>query len=783
MPDTTIAANWLHHLYAGVDDGWLTLFAVDRTTGDKVTRWAKVTDIDGLADHALELAETSCVWFGVATRTANLGGRRGGGAGCAQITALWVDIDVESSVHAAGGLPPTIAAAHEILDDFPLPPTAVVNSGHGLQAWWMLTEPLHAADATSILADWGTTWAELGRRRGWHIDNVFDVARVMRLPGTYNRKADPVPVVVLEVDWARTYGTDDIAQHTLDAPEPDPAIIQRRNVPYIGPERPGDAYNATADPRQILERAGFHRDKTDHEGNTHYRAPHRPGKNETTGATVYADGHTTIWSETFARQHDMEVRRPYDPFGLTTHIEHGGDWAAATSTLRASGYGSPATSDIDAYLNEIDAMNDGEDGDEVMEFDHGWHISDMAAVMSSDYSPPEPTLLRRNDGAHLFYPARLNALWGESGSGKSWLAIVTCAQQIAAGHTVLYIDYEATAAELAARLVALGVSPAALSAQFVHLAPEQKWNPLAAGYVAKLIEELEPTLAVIDSTGESMAADGAKPNDDDDTARWHRELPRFLTRREVTVVLIDHVPKNTDGNTLSAIGSQRKRAAITGAAFMVEVGVSPAKGKEGYLRLVCAKDRHGTFPRGALVADVDVLSNAAGDDVKIAVRRHENVERPTVLMEKVSRFVEQVGPISRRTVEKEVPGKGAGIRKAIECLVVEDWIDMVPRPGRGGGFDLVSLKPYRDDEATSWIPDSVTYPQSEEEVRPSAETASHPEGTHFGVSSDETASTASRPPVQGGRTGTRFGDSDTPRQNPDEANRVPDTPTGGSWLF
>ena len=338
-------SDWLSHLYSHTDQGWLTLFSVDRETGEKTTAWHRIIDHEWAADEATTLAKHGCVWFGVAPRERKLpNGKRGGASDCLTLPAMWVDIDIASPVHAADDLPTTVDEAMQLCNAFPLPATAIINSGHGLQAWWMLDEPATIDDGTlKLLADWGATWAELGRRHGWHVDNVFDAARVMRLPGTFNRKAEPVPVTIIEADWTRTYGVDDLNAEMIEAPEADPQTVKLRTVPYIGPERPGDAYNAVTDPATILEHAGFHFDHSDSEGSRHYRAPHRPAKNETTGATVYSDGHTTLWSQTFARQHGMDVRRPYDALGLYTHIEHRGDFNAATKALRALGYGSELT--------------------------------------------------------------------------------------------------------------------------------------------------------------------------------------------------------------------------------------------------------------------------------------------------------------------------------------------------------------------------------------------------------------------------------------------------------
>lgn len=181
--------GFLAGIYAHCDpDGWLTLFARDRRIGANHTRWARVADLENLVDEAHRLAHC-CVWFGVATRRQQLVGSRGGARDCAQIPALWVDIDIaDPRFHARPDLPPSLDAAHQLLDDHPLRPTVTVNTGGGLQAWWLLDEPLDAQDSQPTMDAWGATWIELGRRRNWHVDNVFDVARIMRLPGTTNTK-------------------------------------------------------------------------------------------------------------------------------------------------------------------------------------------------------------------------------------------------------------------------------------------------------------------------------------------------------------------------------------------------------------------------------------------------------------------------------------------------------------------------------------------------------------------------------------------------------------------
>jgi hypothetical protein len=331
--------DWLERLFAGCG-GWVTLFSLDRRDGTRHTDWAQVDDVAALAATADQRASHSCVWFGVATRKEQLdSGRRGGAEDCLDIPGLWVDIDVEGPNHrGAHPLPTTVEAAAAFLNDFPLAPTAVVRSGGGLQGWWLFPEPIAADKETvDLLAAWGTTWVELGRRRSWHVDNVFDVARIMRLPGTWNRKNQPVPVTAKAV-WDRRYQPSDFEAHLLEAPPaPEPG-----RIPYIGPERPGDAFNAVRRGGDVLAAAGFTLGRRDPQGEEHWT---RPGKDPKDGssATVYLDGHTTLWSDTIcAMWSAVELRRPYDPFGLYAVLFHSGDFTAASDELAAQGYGTSA---------------------------------------------------------------------------------------------------------------------------------------------------------------------------------------------------------------------------------------------------------------------------------------------------------------------------------------------------------------------------------------------------------------------------------------------------------
>lgn len=124
------------------------------------------------------------------------------------IPGLWADIDIIGPGKTKN-YPPTIYEARRLISRF-FTPTILVHSGHGLQAWWLFYEPWVFQDSDErhmahCLSRW---WQEqlmtLVAGEGWEMDSTHDLARVLRLPGTYNNKQQPrVPVTVIENSGAR----------------------------------------------------------------------------------------------------------------------------------------------------------------------------------------------------------------------------------------------------------------------------------------------------------------------------------------------------------------------------------------------------------------------------------------------------------------------------------------------------------------------------------------------------------------------------------------------------
>ncbi len=349
-----------------------------------------------------------------------------------------------------------------------------------------------------------------------------------------------------------------------------------------------------------------------------------------------------------------------------------------------------------------------------------WGPVDLSEVvnglLSGSLQRLTPAVGVRQGGGALFYAGKVNGVAGASGSGKTWTALASCCQEVAAGRHVVYVDLEDDAVGIVSRLLDLGAAPADVLARFHYVRPDEAHRTAAHRRLLSLLEEVAPTLVVIDSTGESLALDGMKPNDDDDVARWFRSLPGPLARMGPAVVVLDHVVKADDGG-LWPIGSQRKRAAVSGAQYMQLVVRPFAKGQRGAAKLVCAKDRHGTYRQGEKVAEL--LVEPDGDRLTFTLKAPEVVPasaaafRPTALMERVSRFLEDADePSSRKTVTDRVRGNRTALLDALDVLKGEGYVEVTV--GVRKAELCTSRRPYRQTDD----PLSDAYRGAEEQDEP-----------------------------------------------------------------
>lgn len=328
-----------------------------------------------------------------------------------------------------------------------------------------------------------------------------------------------------------------------------------------------------------------------------------------------------------------------------------------------------------------------------------WQRVELDDYLDGNYEPVLPVLLVRTDGQPILYKGRVNGLFGESGAGKSWVALLATAERLLAGEAVVYIDLEDHPPAIIHRLVALGVTHDQIRRHLRYVQPD---SPATRDDVEAIdLMCRDATLVVIDSLGEATAMQGVEENRGDQFAVWNTKFARHWASLGPAVLTLDHLPKSEEAPSLFAVGTQRKKAAIDGVLIRVDQVESFDKKKAGRLKLTCAKDRNGTFHRGEVITEVSITpaDDAVSMVLGVPPARDEEgkVERPTVLMERVSTWLQLYGPESKRTVVKEVRGNETYVAKALDVLVAEGWVTAEPRQGRGGGFQYRSERPYRDD--------------------------------------------------------------------------------------
>lgn len=183
------------------------------------------SDREAAAHWAVSRSGEQNVYFAVSLFREQPERGRGTEALSAGIPGVWADIDVRGAAHKADNLPPSIEAAKEMLAAIQVQPTLLVHSGHGLQAYWLFREfwtfesEDDAARAKSLCVRWQAMLRGVAQARGWTIDPTADLARVLRVPGTLNRKIQTAIRRVRFRPAGERYNQSDLEELVFDIPD------------------------------------------------------------------------------------------------------------------------------------------------------------------------------------------------------------------------------------------------------------------------------------------------------------------------------------------------------------------------------------------------------------------------------------------------------------------------------------------------------------------------------------------------------------------------------------
>lgn len=337
-----------------------------------------------------------------------------------------------------------------------------------------------------------------------------------------------------------------------------------------------------------------------------------------------------------------------------------------------------------------------------------WRPVDLGPILDGTLADtPAPTILPRADGPCLLYAGAVHSIAGEPESGKTWVAIRAAVTELAAGNTVLYVDFEDRATRIVNRFLAAGATPNQIRDQLRYIRPDTALTATTTTHLEHAAHGA--TLAVIDGITEAMTLHGLSLLDNEDVARWLALMPRRLADHGPAVLQIDHVIKNAENRGRYAIGGQHKLAGIDGAAYKVTVTEPFGRGKKGHARITLDKDREGHVRAIALGHTVAVLTIDARDterhtadqlriylDPPTADVGPDGAFRPTHLMESVSRYVEVNPGCTGKTITDTIRGNTKAIRDGLAALVREGYLRT--EPGIRNAVHHWSERPFREDD-------------------------------------------------------------------------------------
>lgn len=167
----------------------------------------------------------SDVYFGVGSADKDLGENRRGDIGNVKaFPALVADLDIAGPGHKGSKkeLFEDLKAAEAFLASVPLSPTMTVFSGGGLHAYWRLTEPWEIDSDESrvkimtLSKGWAGFLSQAAAHKGYQLDHVHDISRVLRVPGGKNHKnAKAVPVEIMSCDNKKEYSDFDFEPYLI----------------------------------------------------------------------------------------------------------------------------------------------------------------------------------------------------------------------------------------------------------------------------------------------------------------------------------------------------------------------------------------------------------------------------------------------------------------------------------------------------------------------------------------------------------------------------------------
>ena len=177
---------------------------------------------------------------------------------------------------------------------------------------------------------------------------------------------------------------------------------------------------------------------------------------------------------------------------------------------------------------------------------------------------------------------------------QTWVALLAAKEVLSKGGRVLWWDFEDKPGGLFRRVRGVGALDLFKSESLAFVDSGLKDNPdminLALISAVEWLAQVEHNLVVIDT-----AASSGAPSDGASIVEWESKVVKPFVHRDVTVLILDHVPKRRQDRPRGPIGSIHKLSELDGVGYMIS-GKPWNKTQDGAMTLTLDKDKQGDIP-------------------------------------------------------------------------------------------------------------------------------------------------------------------------------------------
>jgi hypothetical protein len=204
-------------LVLGDRTGYVSIgHTTDQSLGTCTYRFFPAQDEEAIANYIDTLPSKSQVLFGLGRLGQIPSHGRGKADDVVAFRAIAMDIDIHSEAKEFQNLPRSLDEAIDLINTFPLRPSAMMKSGSGLHVYWRLNQDVVIGSteereaAKSLVANFHEGVNSYFAPADF--DNTQDLSRILRAPGFLNLKDpnNPLTVELLYCDLDVSYSIEEI---------------------------------------------------------------------------------------------------------------------------------------------------------------------------------------------------------------------------------------------------------------------------------------------------------------------------------------------------------------------------------------------------------------------------------------------------------------------------------------------------------------------------------------------------------------------------------------------